>query len=323
MTAVSTGVEATDSSVTDALAALGNGTRLQALHILWEAHDPVSGDSSLTFSELFERVDYDTPANFSYHLDQLQAAGFVGEAETGYTLAFPGQMVIRSIAAGWAANDPVIEPVPINTDCPECGSQAYMSYKSGVMRAHCQHCSEIDLEIGSVEEAFNISCLGLPPAGLDGRSPHDIFRAAVSYQYHRVKTHLDGVCPSCASPIRPTIHLCENHDASEGACGACGRASRAGVRAVCGNCKSYALIRVARAVQSHPTVTAFYESHGVHHRFATWEAARRAREYKEELLSNDPIRIQVSIPCRDDQLHLTVDGELSVVNETREEVAVA
>lgn len=50
----------------DAFDVLGNETRLGILRVLGEADGPLS------FSALFDRVDYDTSGNFSYHLKRLE-----------------------------------------------------------------------------------------------------------------------------------------------------------------------------------------------------------------------------------------------------------
>jgi hypothetical protein len=61
-------------------------------------------------------------------------------------------------------------------------------------------------------------------------------------------------------------------------------------------------------------VTAFYHDHGIEHRFASWESFVRSHNLKEELVSEEPFRLRVTIPAGTDELRLTVDGELNVID---------
>lgn len=59
--------DSTTLSAEEAFARLGDETRLDVLQTLGTADEPLS------FSELRDRVGYETAGNFSYHLDQLTA----------------------------------------------------------------------------------------------------------------------------------------------------------------------------------------------------------------------------------------------------------
>jgi len=102
-----------DSAVTDAFALLGDGTRLAILLAIWEAHDPADEDNSLSFSEIFERVDYDDPGNLRYHLGKLEGQFIERTSEhDGYALRVPAQKLVRDIVAGVGAHDEWLERRP-------------------------------------------------------------------------------------------------------------------------------------------------------------------------------------------------------------------
>ncbi|PSQ07990.1 transcriptional regulator, partial [Halobacteriales archaeon QS_5_68_33] len=71
----------------EAFAALGNEARLEILRTLG------ASDGPLTYAELYERVEYDDPSNFSYHLNKL-AGHFVRKTDRGYGLWDAGRRVV-------------------------------------------------------------------------------------------------------------------------------------------------------------------------------------------------------------------------------------
>ena len=68
---------------------------------------------------------------------------------------------------------------------------------------------------------------------------------------------------------------------------------------------------------NHPAVTAFYYDHGIEFDLAQYEQRTLLLDYEEELLSDDPIRIRITIPLDDEELLLTFDEEMNVDDVTR------
>lgn len=113
-----------EADPTDALAALGDETRIAILRALAEADDP------LPFSELRRRAGVEDAGRFNYHLSTLREY-FVREAEGGYALRQAGS---RVVAAAGVAGDPGASSAPLDEDiltqaegegadddCPVCG----------------------------------------------------------------------------------------------------------------------------------------------------------------------------------------------------------
>jgi len=100
---------------TDALAVLGDETRMAILRALAEADGP------MTFTELRESAGIRDTGRFNYHLTKL-CAHFVRESEEGYELGHAGDRVIAAAGAA-GAGDP--RPVPERDDdeCPVCGDR--------------------------------------------------------------------------------------------------------------------------------------------------------------------------------------------------------
>ena len=112
--------ERSDPSVAnEAFKLLSDGTRLEILQALWEAHDPAD-ETPVRFAELRERVGVDDPGRLNYHLNRL-AENFVRRTEDGYELTDSGKRIVRTLLSGTAVDDPEIEPVAVDVSCWYCG----------------------------------------------------------------------------------------------------------------------------------------------------------------------------------------------------------
>src|SRR6056297_2599481 len=91
----------TSDEIEERFGRLAHELRIEVLRELWTAED-----ESLSFSELFDRVDERDSGKFSYHLDRL-VPEFVRQADTGYVLTFAGRRTIGAIVSGsfTASND--------------------------------------------------------------------------------------------------------------------------------------------------------------------------------------------------------------------------
>lgn len=110
-----------EADPTDALAALGDETRVAILRALADAERP------LPFTELRERAGVDDPGRFNYHLSTLREY-FVREAEGGYALRDAGSRVVAAAGVAGdgpsAVSDDVFEQNEEGTaaeSCPVCG----------------------------------------------------------------------------------------------------------------------------------------------------------------------------------------------------------
>lgn len=67
-----------------------------------------------------------------------------------------------------------------------------------------------------------------------------------------------------------------------------------------------------------PAVTAFYYGHDIEFDLATYEHRTRLLEYEQEPLSEDPLRIRITIPLGVDALELTYDDHMDLVGLRRD-----
>jgi hypothetical protein len=298
----------------EAFALLGHDTRVGILQALWDAFESGKGDNALPYSELFEQVDIRDSGNFSYHLEKLTGP-FVRQTDEGYELKQTGINVVRAVIAGTVTTDSAFGPTVVDVNCPLCTSPVEIVYADEFMNISCTTCagrSRWNDESGHLFGAL------VPPTGISQHSIEEAFHAAVTYSLSEIAIFHQGVCPHCLGPVEPTVDTCTVHDPPEsGRCPNCDRVNMANVWMVCSTCKRSIPPPVTLIVLNHPNVTAFYHEHGIEHQFATWETVARSYRVEEELLSEDPLRIHLTIPAEDDRLRLTIDDEVDVVDVSR------
>ena len=311
------GDDAGDLPPDEAFSVLSNRTRLEILYALWDAHEP-PGTTAVTFSELYEQVDVGDTGNFSYHLDQL-VGHFVRRREDGYELRNSGRKIITSVLAGTARSDPGSDPEPIDRNCICCGARVEAYYEDERLFVRCPECEGLGIEGAP---PGSLGAFKFPPAGLEDRTTTEAFRACEVVNGYYSWTMKDGVCPECTCSVAVAVDLCEDHrPTDERPCPSCRSYSLGRAYYVCPACKADWQAPTAIHAARVPAVIAFNYEHGVETPapLTNWETiARRAyHEYDEELLSRDPLRLQVTVTAGDDELRVTFDEEMDVVDVTR------
>ncbi|MFW5911149.1 MAG: winged helix-turn-helix domain-containing protein [Halolamina sp.] len=107
-----------EANPTDALAVLGNETRVAILRTLADAEEP------LPFSELRRRAEIHDAGRFNYHLSKLREY-FVREIDGGYALREAGSRVVTAagVAPRSSGGDVRSDSVDDDSDtCPVCGA---------------------------------------------------------------------------------------------------------------------------------------------------------------------------------------------------------
>lgn len=294
----------------EAFASLGNQLRIDILYTLWEAHDP-PGPTPLSFSALQERTDASDSGNFNYHLDTLVGT-FVKRATDGYVLRTAGQQVVRSVLSGTNTENPTVGPAEIDETCPVCEATLTLDYHDGAVRIRCPACASFFP--GDEYPEGTIGIWPLSPAGVGPRTPEEMLNAAFTQWVVNLWSMIGGVCPACSDVPVVSIHRCEDHDPDEnGICPTCGVPVPTVTHYVCENCKFYIQTGPRGTVLFRPAVIAFLYNHGVDITLTSTQYHMRVFECGEEVVSSDPLRIEVTVPAGDDELCVTLDKEMSVV----------
>lgn len=302
---------------TEAFALLGNETRLAILLALWEAYEPGEDDNAVSFSDLFDRVDYDDAGNFSYHLEQLTGQ-FVRRhpGGGGYELRNTGLEIVKVVIAGAGVQDMTLEPAEIDRECSVCGARTAVSYEDGVLYQTCTACEGVAPDRDLPEGYLN--SMQFHPAGLTDRTREELIAAAETAAYRHMRTMFEGLCSACSGPVDASLELCTQHE-SDGRCPNCDRTRACWARFECRVCKDHHVTTPAVLCVFHPAVVAFYYEHGVPLPWRS-EAGDRSHEDRAEpesemaLASSDPPSVTVTISVPSDEVCVTFDETVGITN---------
>lgn len=304
----------------DAFALLGDDTRLAILLALWEQYDPHAAENIVRFSELFDRIEYDDPGSFSYHLQQLNGQ-FIRQHPDGggYELRVPGRRFVQAVIAGAGVEDRSVARTEIRQPCPFCGAPTAIEYREGLVTHVCTSCAGVTSD--EAHRGF-LSAVPFDPAGLADRSPDEIRAASRVAAWRQTQIMFDGLCPACSSPVTGWLDACTDHE-PDGLCTECGTRFAVLARFECPTCKNHNVSSPKALALFHPAVIAFYEDHGVSTRFHAddAESVRRVFElmdgHEVDLISEEPPRAEVTAHHDGDAIRLTLDETVSVVEVSR------
>lgn len=310
---------AAGSQVTDVLKLLSDETRLTILLALWEGYEPYGPNESMPFSELYDRVAVHDSANFTYHLDKL-TDHFVEKTDDGYQLRNSGLILVRTVIAGAGLDESSTAATELDVSCTRCGD-AWMeiSYRDGSVYLTCPECEGFTTT--GEHPRGTIAVFEFDPAGVADRSPPELLAASAIRSRNNFRMMMEGVCPACSGPIDTTLQLCEEHHPETGeVCQNCGRLDSARVRCLCSVCKHTSSRPVEFTVVEHPAVISFYADRGIDIRWNTddiEEFISRAEllwAIEHTIVSKDPVRIRVTIPCAGEELHVLLDESRDVID---------
>ena len=305
------------SQATEAFGALSNETRLAILLALWEAYDPTTPEEGVSFSELRDRVGMRNSGQFNYHLGELEGQ-FVRKTDDGYVLRRAGQQLVRTVIAGTGIEEPDFEATEIDVACPFCGAPTEVRYEDERLYRLCTECPGAYEGRGEQPEGY-LAGIALDPAGFTNRTAKETWAAARIQMFQYVRSMLEGVCDECSGPVVRSLDVCADHD-PDGVCDACGRRSAALALLTCTVCRNYHAASPRTVAVHHPAVVAFYYAHGVDVQYAVddFESVRRrvnlTGDHEQEVVSTDPPRVRVTVRHDGDELQVTLDEELNVVD---------
>ena len=282
-----------DQEMVDALDALGNRQRLELLFTFADAErEQQQQPLSMTFSELYDRVDVESSSQFSYHLSQL-VGQFVAKGPDGYHLTQGGAKLVRAIRSGVYASTPQFDAVDISGACPRCEAAslvATLADERFVVR--CDAC-----RTPLVTNSF-------PRSQARNRTPSEIVE---SFGYRIWSTHVlvrGGVCPECYGRVETVV---DAHDY--------GTEELFTHRSTCGECTFVIHVPIEVAAAFHPAAVGFLWNHGISLLdLPLWEffELMTERVVKTDVLSVDPFEATTTITFADQTLRFTMGETMTV-----------
>ena len=311
---------AAGSHATEAFALLGDETRLAILLALWEAYDPHAADNVVQFSELFERVDYDDPGSFSYHLKKLSGQFIRQYADgEGYELRVPALRFIHAVIAGAGVQDASHQLTEIDQPCPFCEAPTAVTYDEGLFIHVCTQCEGVTAE---EDVPGYLSAVPFDPAGLTNRTTAEVRAASRVAAWRQTQFMFDGLCPACSGAVDRWLDCCTDHD-SNGICDECGTRFAVLARFECRTCKNHNVSSPRALVTFHPAVQGLYDRRGVSTRIRAEDpqSVRRVfdlmRDHDVNFLQDDPPRVEVVVSHGPDEIRLLFDESVNVIDVTR------
>jgi predicted RNA-binding Zn-ribbon protein involved in translation (DUF1610 family) len=279
----------------EAFGLLAHETRLHVLRALDDADGP------LAFSALHDRVDLRDSGGFNYHLEKL-VGRFVRETDEGYDLAEPGRRVVGAVLSGGVTKALAPGTVPVDGDCPNCGTPMEARLRSDGVTIGCDDCD------------WNYTDPAVPAGLLEGWSREAIPEVVDRYVRRNLRSMDSRLCDYCDGRVDRDLLLHTDEDAPEWLVD--GEAEAVAVYA-CRRCGRRIDAMPAFALLPSPAVVAFYHDHGLDATAAPgWELTLDG--VSSTLASTDPVRLEVTYPAGGERLVLLVDGDLSVLEERRE-----
>lgn len=307
--------DATTLPPDDAFGVLGNEARMEILQTLGAA------DESLTFTELHERVGTRDSGRFNYHLGKLEGH-FVQKSDQGYSLRQAGRRVIEAVLSGAVTEAVVMEPTHLDEPCPYCGADIEVSYREERLLVRCTECDGSFGGTASTSGAFEtlpdstLTLYYLPSAGLQGRTPRELLAAALAWTYTEYTAIANGLCPRCAGSVDSSTDVCLDHQTDEGICTRCNGRFAVHFESRCSNCENWAMGTIKHHLLGDPRVRSFFEERGIDMLAPSWKDMTTFYTYQEEILRTEPFEARFTFTTDGDDLEVTADGDLDVVDVT-------
>lgn len=299
----------------DAFGVLGNEARMEILRTL------AAADESLSFTELHERVGTRDSGQFNYHLGKLEGH-FVRKSDRGYSLRQAGRRVIEAVLSGAVTEAVVMEPTRLDEPCPYCSADIEVSYREERLLVRCTECDGSFGEIESTSDAFGklpartLTLYYLPSAGLQDRTPREVLAAALAWTYTEYTAVANALCPRCAASVDTSIEVCREHQTDEGICSHCNSRFAVNFEARCSNCGNWTRGTVKHHLLGDPRVRTFFEARGIDMLSPSWSDMSIFYTYEEDVIRTDPFEARFTFTAAGDDLEVTADDHLNVVDVT-------
>lgn len=269
---------------------LGNDTRVDILRALLELG---ADDEPVSFTDLFERVDVDDSANFSYHLRKL-TGHFVKQHDDGYEFRYPGRKVVSSIFTGTLTERAQLGFFPASGSCYACGSGLRGWYVDDTLTIGCTDC-------GTIQVSYPF-----PSGGLDDRTTDDLLQAFHHYVRHHYCLAADGVCPECTGTVE--TGLVQEPDETD---------LDVAVEHICQRCGYTLQSTVGVTLLDHADVLVFHSKRDVDlNSEPFWHFDWCVSDNQTTVVSEDPLRVELTLTCDGDAMRVRLDEHGTVIETT-------
>jgi len=304
----------------EAFAVLGNEIRLDIIRVLWHAdaaheYDDVSDVArTISFSELRRRVELDDNGQFNYHLSEL-TPHFVRQTDDGYRLSGAGKQIARTVIAVSGA-----EQVDFSADleqaCPLCGAPMTATYEDQWIRISCTECDGL---FGDEAPDGSVFFSSYPAAGLSDRSPDEALATGFYRCMLDITYMMRDLCRECAGSVSASVSVCDDHQPrGREPCGACGTRFPVWVEQRCETCGLAKRLPVEPFVMGLTPAIGFLEDQGIDVLSPSFQEVVDLLQTRfETTVTDDPLRVTVTIDGEASTLGVSLDEDMNVVDVER------
>lgn len=288
----------------EAFAQVANKTRFDIIEALWEASQ--SGEAPVSFSDLRDRTGIADSGQFNYHLGEL-VPRFVRDTEEGYALTYAGRQVIGAAVSGIYTDTERthVDAISVGT-CLLCDGQLEAQYAEGRMIVECGDCG-LTVTDG----------LGAPPVVAAGHDRENLPAVFNRFLISSLQTTIRGFCGICSGRVDVSVIPPDEIQSSPGPDGEQEEDDSLEfftVRTECQECGQRHHGVVGPYLLDHPAVIGFLYDAGIDIRESyLWELDWLFEPHAKPI-SEDPLRLEVTIEAEGETLTLTVDDSLQVVD---------
>ena len=272
----------------ETFALLGDETRVQILR----AFRGVDPGSTMSFSELRDRVGTQDSGQFNYHLKKL-TGHFLAKTDEGYKLTIAGHSVMGAMLSGTYTATAEMDPIDMpDSTCIECGAPLRIEYEDEEIHIFCTGCAE-------THGRFNV-----PPGTLEQFEHEELPMAFNRWIRSQFAQAVAGFCPNCSGRLDPSIDLDDEE--------------RYLARYDCPRCGSETSSSVGATLLFRPEVIAFAYENGIDAVETPYWELDWLRRGNTKVVSTDPLRLRVRIAIEGEILDVTVDEDLEVLEAVRQ-----
>lgn len=168
---------------------------------------------------------------------------------------------------------------------------------------------------GEPSERGYLGKMSLPPAGFEGRTPDEIYRAAQVWSHLEMLSIANGVCPRCSATLEHEVLACDAHDAVGELCEVCGNRQPLMMQTRCTYCIFRGKGAIGNLLYGHHAVQAYKVGHGEN--FVAPSGGRNPLSDQEQtVLSVDPLSARVTYRFEGETLTMAIDDDLNILEVT-------
>lgn len=209
----------------------------------------------------------------------------------GYEFRTPGWKVVRSVFAGTFTGRGEVGPVDAPGACYECGGDLEARYSNELLTIACTECGRTPVNYS------------FPPGGLADRTPEEFLDAFHHHVRHHYCLAADGVCPECMGRMETEL---VDDIAVPG--------QEVAVRHTCGRCDNRLTSAVGVNLLDTAPVLTFFSDRGVDLTTEPfWTHPWTVSDVHTTVVSEEPLRVRLDLPCDGDTIRVTVDETLEVL----------